>query len=78
MKIKAATVIRQYLEEKGIKQEYVAEKTGIAPNTLSGIFNLRRKLLADELVSIVLALGIDANYVVERVNSERQSHSDES
>lgn len=77
MKIKAASIIKQYLEENGIKQEYVTKKTGIPANTLSDILNLKRKLLADELISIVLALGIDANYVVERINGRVQPQSEE-
>lgn len=72
MRKKAATVIKEYLEDKGIKQEYISKKTGIPSNTLSDILNLKRKLLADELVDIVLSIGLDANYVVNKINNEEE------
>lgn len=60
--------IKKYMEENGIKQNYVSEKTGIPENTLSSTLNGKRKLSADEFFSIILALGIDPSYFVIKKN----------
>lgn len=60
--------IKKYMEEKGIKQNYISEKTLIPENILSMIFNGKRKLLADEMALIILALGVDANYFIKSEN----------
>lgn len=54
--------IKKYMDDNGIKQNYVAEKTGIAENTLSQKLTGKSKLYADEFVSIILVLGVDPNY----------------
>ncbi len=73
---KVAEVIKKYLEENGIKQEFLVSKTRIASNTLSDILNGKRRLLADELVEIILALNVDANYFIQPVLEEIQKRSD--
>lgn len=60
--------IKKYMDDNGIKQVYVSEKTGIPENTLSIILNGKRKLYADELISIILALGIDPSYFIDSQN----------
>lgn len=50
--------LADYLTERGIKQSFIAEKTGIAPDTVSKILNGHRKILADEFLSICRALDI--------------------
>lgn len=57
--------IKTYIEENGIKQNYLSEKTGIPENTLSIILNGKRRLSADEFVSIILVLGVDPNYFLK-------------
>lgn len=54
--------IKKYMDDNGIKQNYVAEKIGIAENTLSQKLTGKSKLYADEFVSIILVLGVDPNY----------------
>ena len=56
--------IKMYMDDNGIKQNYVADKSGIPENTLSMIFTGKRKLYADEFVAIIFVLGIDPNYII--------------
>lgn len=60
--------IKKYMDANGIKQNYVADKTGIPENTLSMIFTGKRKLYADEFVSIILVLGVDPNCIINYNN----------
>lgn len=53
-----------YITEKGIKQKFVSDKTGISENTLSMMLNGKRKMDADEFVEIIIALNVDANYFI--------------
>lgn len=56
--------IKKYMEDNGIKQNYVSEKSGIPENTLSMILNGKRKLDADEAVLIFKALGTTPNDII--------------
>ena len=57
--------IKQYLEEHGIKQAFLAERTGIDQKKMSLILNKGRKVTAEELGTIANALGVDANIFLE-------------
>lgn len=50
--------IKMYLEEKGIKQSFLAEKTSIPQSTLSALLNDKRGILANEYFSICTALDV--------------------
>lgn len=50
-----------YVAENGIKQVYIAQKTGLTPDTVSKMLNGSRKILADEFLLICNALNIDPN-----------------
>jgi len=56
--------IKKYMEDNGIKQNYVSEKSGIPENTLSMILNGKRNLSADESVLIFKALGVTPNDII--------------
>lgn len=53
--------LSNYVNEKGIKQIYIAQKTGLSPDTISKLLNGSRRMLADEFLSICNALNIDPN-----------------
>lgn len=55
--------IKNYLEENGIKQTFISDKTGIPLTTLNQILNGNRKILAEEYFSICEVLHINANYI---------------
>lgn len=52
--------IKEYLDAKGIKYSYLAEKTGMPMNILSPTLNGKRKLSAEEYFIICEALGVSA------------------
>ena len=56
--------IKKYMENNGIKQNYVSEKSNIPKNTLSMILNGKRTLSADEAVLIFKALGVTPNDII--------------
>lgn len=61
-----ATQIKTYLEDNGIKQNWLVEKlqengVRISPSKLSAILNGNRPLWADMLAEIVKVLKVDAN-----------------
>jgi plasmid maintenance system antidote protein VapI len=62
--------ISLYINENGIKQRFISDKTGIPENILSMILNGKRKMDADEFVEIILALGVDANFFINVSNKE--------
>lgn len=52
--------IRQLIDQKGMKQSFVAERAGFSPQEFSNILNDRRKLLRIEhLPAIARALGVE-------------------
>lgn len=54
--------IKQIIEEKGLKQGFVAEKSGFTPQEFSNILNDRRKLLrVEHLWDIAMTLGVNVN-----------------
>lgn len=62
--------ISLYINENGIKQRFISDKTGIPENILSMILNGKRKMDADEFVEIILALGVDANFFINVSNKD--------
>lgn len=57
--------VAQYLEEQGIKQSWLAQKTGLTDNMISGILNGKRKMTADEFVRICKAIEKTPNDFME-------------
>lgn len=56
--------ISKYIVDNGIKQKFIAEKTGIPENVLSMMLNGKRRIEADEFIEIILALNVDANFFI--------------
>lgn len=53
--------IKKYLEEHGITQMWLSQNTGIAQEKISNIVNGKRRVTADELLSICSVLNISAD-----------------
>lgn len=53
--------LNEYVTKNGIKQVYIAQKTGLTADTVSKILNGNRRILADEFLLICMALDIDPN-----------------
>lgn len=55
-------MLNEYVTVNGIKQIYIAKKTGIDTNTISQILTGKRRILADEFLRICFALNLDPYY----------------
>lgn len=60
------TVLKDYIDNNGIKMTFIAERTGITKDRLSRIFQKERRLTADEFLAIIKVLKVDVNELMER------------
>lgn len=61
--------IKVYLQENGIKQSFVAEKSGLTDSIISDICNEKRKVDVIEYYKICKALQLPLNYFLEGVSA---------
>ncbi len=61
MKMGVNEKIKQYLEEHGISQTFLVNKTGIAQEKISNMINGKRNITAAELGKISKALNVSAD-----------------
>ncbi len=54
--------IKKYLEDNGVKQKYLSEKTGIPLCVINVILNNKRKIEANEYMKICDALEVPLDY----------------
>jgi len=64
--------IKEYIDKQGIKKKHVAEKAGMTENALHLALNGKRKLLADEYVSICRALGVSYDRFIKKTDDSKQ------
>lgn len=57
--------VAQYVQNFGIKQSFISEKTGLSPAKVSMILNKNQKMTADELVLFCRALQKNPNDFVD-------------
>lgn len=62
------SAIISYLEDNGITQAHLAERTGITTNAINLSLNGKRKLTADEYIKICDALKVPYDFFVEKSN----------
>lgn len=55
--------IKKYMDSKGIKQTFLAEKTKMSLQTVNAILNGNRKIEATEYFKICQALEISLDYL---------------
>lgn len=55
----ASEVINKYIEEHGIKQNFVADRAGIPPELFRRSLSGDRKMPADEFIAICRVLSLD-------------------
>lgn len=53
--------IRSVIERSGMKQNYIAEKSGMNKNQLSNILCFRKRITVIELLSLCDVLGVTPN-----------------
>lgn len=51
--------LKKIVEEKGIKQSYLCEHTGMTADAISRILNSNRKVTAEEFLGICQVLDVD-------------------
>ena len=57
--------VKEYLDSHGIKQKAVAEAAHISNSTFNAMINGNRKMYAEDLRAICMALGVSADKFVE-------------
>lgn len=68
----AYEVIKNHLDENGIKQGFVAEKAGMSANLLSRTLDGKRKLQADEFIALCNVLSLDIDSFKKHNASDRE------
>ena len=53
--------VKQYIQNNGIKQSFLVEKTGLSKDIVSAILNKKRKMSADEYELFCKALNKTPN-----------------
>jgi DNA-binding Xre family transcriptional regulator len=53
--------VAKYVQDNGIMQKFIAERTGLSPVKVSNILNLNQKMTADELELFCKALRKEPN-----------------
>lgn len=61
--VKIISNIKNILSEKGLKQGYVAEKSGFTDQQLSNILNFRKQLRVEHIPRIAYGLGVEPNEI---------------
>ena len=59
--MKVSSRVKQEIENKGLKQSYVAQKIGMNPKTFNGLLNGRKTFDVNYLVPICKAIGLSPN-----------------
>lgn len=57
--------VRAYIDNNGLKQVSVAQKSGIPKTTFNAILNGKRTLYADDLKAICCALNVSPEVFIE-------------
>lgn len=67
--------IKKYLEDNGIKQAFVSEKTGIPAPILNMMLNDNRKIEANEYMKICDAIGVPLEQFKPRMPDAEKTKS---
>ncbi len=62
-------LIKNYLDENGIKYSFVAEEAGIPKNVFSSILNGKRKIVAEEYFTICFILKLDTSFFANQLKA---------
>ena len=57
--------VKQYLEERGIRQSFVAQKCNFSLSTFNAMMNGHRKMYAEDLRLICYALNVSPEVFIE-------------
>lgn len=62
--MKASSNVKKIIEDRGLKQSYVAQKIGLHPKTFNALLNGRKTFDVVYVVPICKALGITPNQLL--------------
>ena len=62
-------LIKNYLDERGIKYSFVANEAGISNNVFSAMLSGKRKIVAEEFIRICFVMDIDTSYFAEKLKT---------
>ena len=54
--------LKEYMDERGIKQSFLCEKTGMTADSVSRILRGSRKISAEEFLKICTVLKLDPRF----------------
>lgn len=60
--------IKRIMSEKGLKQKYVAKKSGFTEQEFSNMMNFRKRIDTDYINGICFALGVQPNDLFAKEN----------
>lgn len=63
--------IRDFIEEKGLKQCAVAQKAGFSANVFSSMLNERKIITAEHIPCIAYALGVEVNDLYKKADQAK-------
>lgn len=58
--------VRKLISERGLKQNFIAEKAGFAPSAFCACLNGRRLIMPCEIPLIANAIGVDPNLLFQK------------
>ncbi|NCC69609.1 MAG: XRE family transcriptional regulator [Clostridia bacterium] len=61
-----SAILKEYITDNGIKQNFVAEKAGMSAELLRRSLDGKRKLQADEFIAICTALSLDLDFFKQK------------
>ncbi len=70
--MKAREILNTLIKEKGIKKKYIANQLGISENSFSQKMHGRSSINIDELIDILLCIGVDPPEFMKIVLLERK------
>lgn len=68
-----APAIRDYLQDHGIKQAFIAEKCGWSKQKTSCIISGKSKMAADDFLAICDVIGVPYDYFNDRQEDRKES-----
>ena len=68
-------IIKDYIDEKGLKQNRIAESSGISNQAFSDALNEKRKIETVEYFRICHALGVNVGYFEEILMKKKEKQN---
>lgn len=67
-------IINDIIESKGVTNSFLSRETGISADAISRIRLSKRKVQADELIKLCIALNIDVGVIADRLAVQQKNN----